>query len=89
MLNLSANAHRKTLYTLCVNDYEPMIRELTYPLMMAYADKIGAVFEVITERKFPDWPIPVEKLQIGELAAMNHDEWSIFFDSARFPCCSV
>jgi hypothetical protein len=81
MLKLSANAHRKTVYTLCINDYEPMIRELTYPLMLEYARKIGAVFEVIEGRKFPDWPIPVEKLQIAERAKANHDEWSLFYDS--------
>lgn len=59
---------RKTIYTLCVNDYAPRIRELTFPLMRDYARKIGADFHVITERKFPEWPVTYEKLQIYELA---------------------
>lgn len=72
---------KKTIYTLVVNDYAPRIRELTFPLMKHYADKIGANFHVITERKFPDWPITYEKLQIFELASQSGDDWNIFFDA--------
>jgi hypothetical protein len=72
---------RKTLYTLVVNDYAPEITALTFPLMKHYAAKIGADFHVITERKYPDWPITFEKFQVGELALERNDEWSIFFDA--------
>lgn len=72
---------RKTIYTLNVGDYEPRITELTYPLIQAYADKIGARFQVITERKRPEWPITIEKFQVAELARKNEDEWSYFIDS--------
>ena len=71
---------KKTVYTLNISDYEPMIRELATPLMMEYAEKIRASFHVIDERKYPDWPIPVEKLQIGKLSEQRGDEWSLFFD---------
>ena len=74
-------SNRKTFYTLSVNDYEPMIQELTFPLMEQYALKIGADFEVIEEREFPSWPVPVEKLQISQKAKENRDEWSIYADA--------
>lgn len=70
---------KKTVYTVNVGNYEPQITELTYPLLCAYADKIGADFHVITERKFPGWPIVYEKLQIHELG--RGSDWNIYFDS--------
>lgn len=58
---------RKVLFTLDIGNYQPAIKALTFPLMKAYAAKIGAEFYPITERKFPGWPIVYEKLQIFEL----------------------
>ena len=72
---------RKSVYTLVVDNYAPQIQELTFPLLRGYAEKIGADFEVITERKRPDWPITIEKFQVAEYAAKNGDDWSIFFDA--------
>lgn len=72
---------KKTLYTLNINNYEPQITALTYPFMQHWADKIGAEFVVMKERKFPDWPIVVEKLQIYNLARERGDDWAIFLDS--------
>lgn len=71
----------KTLYTLNIGNYEPIICDLTYPLLKHYANKIGAQFHVITERKFPEWPITYEKLQIHELAKQRKDDWAFFLDS--------
>ena len=70
---------KKTLYTLNIGDYAPEIRALTFPLLRGWADKIGADFHVIEERKFPDWPIVYEKLQIYELGQGN--DWNIFADA--------
>jgi hypothetical protein len=72
---------RKTLYTLCVDNYAPEIQALTFPLMKHYAAKIGAEFVVITERKYPEMPITFEKFQVGEMALERGDEWAIFFDA--------
>jgi hypothetical protein len=72
---------RKTIYTLNVGDYAPAIRRLTYPLLQYYAQKIGAEFFEITERRFPEWPITTEKLQIHELAKLHGNDWNIFFDA--------
>src|SRR5271170_1397401 len=72
---------KKTIYTLCVNNYAPEIQALTFPLMRHYADKIGADLVIITERKYPDMPITFEKFQVAEYAAARGDEWSIFLDA--------
>ena len=69
---------KKTVFTLNIGDYAPEICALTYPLMRAYARKIGAEFTVIRERKFPDWPVVYEKLQIYELGQEN--DWNFFID---------
>ena len=72
---------KKTVYTLNVGDYAPEICALTYPLMQAYARKIGADFHVIRERKFPGWPAVYEKLQIHELGREHGNDWNIYIDS--------
>lgn len=69
---------KKVIFTLNVGNYEPEITALTYPFMERYAKKIGAEFKIITERKFPDFPIVYEKLQIYELGKDN--DWNIYFD---------
>ena len=66
------------VYTLNINDYFPEMMEITVPLMKKYADKIGANFIEINRRKFPDWHIHYEKLQIYELG--KEADWNIFFD---------
>ena len=70
---------QKTIWTLNVDNYAPEITALTYPLIQHYAHKIGADFRTITERKFPDWPVVYEKLQIHELGKDN--DWNIYIDS--------
>lgn len=71
----------KTLFLLNIGDYERPITEVTYPLIYGWADKIGAKVHVIRERKFPDWPITYEKLQIHQLAREIGSEWNIYVDS--------
>ncbi len=69
----------KTVFTVCVNDYFPELCAITFPLIEAYARRIGAKFHVITERKFPEFPPTYEKLQLGELGRDN--EWNILIDA--------
>lgn len=76
-----ADGMRKTIYTLNVNEYAPEITVLTYPLLKLYARKCGAEFYVIGDRKFKDWPVTYEKLQIFQLAKKRKDDWSIYIDS--------
>ena len=72
----------KVIYVLNVGgNYAPEITALTYPLIHAYAHKIGAEWVEIKERKFPEWPVTYEKLQIHELAKENGADWHIYFDA--------
>jgi hypothetical protein len=72
---------KKTVYTLCVDNYEPELTAITFPFMQKYAEKIEADFFVITERKFPHMPPVYEKFQIYELAKEHGNDWNIFFDA--------
>lgn len=72
---------KKTVYTLNVNGYSPEITALTYPLISHYARKCGAEFYIINERKFSNWPVTYEKLQIYYLSKLRDDDWSIYIDS--------
>jgi hypothetical protein len=72
---------KKVIFVLNIDNYAPEITELTYPLIKYYADKIGAEFYEIKERKFPDWPVTYEKLQIYELAKELKSDWNIYIDS--------
>jgi hypothetical protein len=69
---------KSAIYTLNINNYFPEMLEITIPLMREYANRIGSDFIEITERKFPNWHMIYEKLQIYELGK-NYD-WNIFFD---------
>jgi len=72
---------KKTIFTLNVDGYSPEITEFTYPLIERYANKIGADFHIITERKSPKMPPVYEKLQIYDLGRQMRNDWNIFIDS--------
>jgi hypothetical protein len=72
---------KKTLFVLNVGNYAPKIRELSYPLIKHYAEKIGADFYEIKKRKFPGWPPVYEKLQIYQLSREMGNDWNIYIDS--------
>jgi hypothetical protein len=74
-------AIKKTVFTLNVDAYAPEITDITYPLIRHYARKIDADFHVISERKFPGWPVVYEKLQIHQLAREMQNDWNIYIDS--------
>ncbi len=70
---------KKTIFVVNVDNYAPNITALTYPFIKMYAKKIGADFQIISERKFPDMPPVYEKMQIRELGKDN--DWNIYIDS--------
>jgi hypothetical protein len=74
------NKIKKTIYLLDINDYAPEIKKLTFPYIKRYAEKIGAEIYIIKERKFPNFPITYEKLQIYELAKKHKNDWNIYID---------
>ena len=75
---------KKVIYTLNIDNYAPEVVEITRPLLLAYADKIGASVFDITEKKLTKGTIyePVyEKLQIYEYAQLHGVDWAIYIDS--------
>ena len=72
---------KKTVYTLNIDNFAPEICALTYPLIRFWADKIGADFHIIMNRKFPDYPVIYEKMQIYELGQLHKNDWNIYIDS--------
>jgi hypothetical protein len=70
---------KKAIWLLNIDDYAPEVTRITYPLIERYASKIGADVELISERRYPDWPVVYEKLQIHELGTGN--DWNIYIDS--------
>ena len=71
----------KTIFLLNIDDFEPEITRITYPFIRLYADRIGAEIFIISERKFPDWPVTYEKLQIHELGKKIGSDWNLYIDS--------
>lgn len=69
----------KRVYVLNINNYDPDITSITYPLIKKYSEKINAEFIEIKDRKFIDYPITYEKLQIHELG--KEFDWNIYIDS--------
>jgi len=72
---------KKAIFTLNVDNYAPEVTAITYPLIEFWAKKIGASFNVISERKFEGWPPVYEKLQIYELGQQMENDWNIYIDS--------
>ena len=57
---------RKLIHVVNINDFFPELFELTYPTIRSYAERNGYMINMITERKFPDYPINYEKMQVYE-----------------------
>jgi lipopolysaccharide biosynthesis glycosyltransferase len=70
---------KKVVFVLKIGDYFPELCAVTLPTIEAYAKKIGADLQYITERKFEGWPITYEKMQIHELGKNN--DWNILIDA--------
>lgn len=69
----------KCVHVLATKDYAPELCAVTIPTIKAYAERIGADFNLITERKFPDFPINYERLQIFESG--KGYEWNLNIDA--------
>ena len=56
----------KLIHVVNINDFFPELFALTYPTIRSYAERNGYMINMITERKFPDYPINYEKMQVYE-----------------------
>ena len=57
---------RKLIHVVNINDFFPELFALTSPTIRSYAERNGYMINMITERKFPDYPINYEKMQVYE-----------------------
>lgn len=57
---------KKKIHILYINEYFPELFNITYENIQQYAEKHGYDINLITERKFPDWHLHYEKMQVYE-----------------------
>ena len=57
---------RKLIHVVNINDFFPELFALTYPTIRSYAERNGYMINIIRERKFPNYPINYEKMQVYE-----------------------
>jgi hypothetical protein len=72
-------ALKKCVFVVATPGWQTAMCDITLPNLKAYADRLRADFRVITERKFPDWPVVCEKQQIYELG--REYDWNISIDA--------
>lgn len=70
---------KKCIHVVVTPGYQPEMCALTLPNIKLYADKLHADFNIISERKFPDWPIVTEKQQIYSIG--REYDWNISIDA--------
>ena len=69
----------KKVWVVTVDGYRPDICAKTLPKIQAYADRIGASFWQITDRRWAGAPPPYEKLQVFYLG--GGIDWNIIIDA--------
>lgn len=69
---------RICVHTLNINNYFPELVEFTLPTIERFCEKIRADLNIITTKKFPEFHLLAEKLQVYE-DGMNYD-YNIFID---------
>jgi hypothetical protein len=62
-----------------IDNYFPELVSLTLPTVEKYAKKINAKINIISNRKFPDWPILYEKIQVYQDG--QDADWNILMDA--------
>ena len=70
---------KTAVWVVAVDNYLPELCAITFPNLQQFAKSIDAEFNVITDRKFKDFPPSYEKLQIHELG--KDYEWNILIDA--------
>jgi hypothetical protein len=69
----------RLVHVINIDNYFPELFELTIPTIEFWTRKLRAKLNIITTRKFPDWPILYEKIQIF---FDGHDiDWNILLDA--------
>jgi hypothetical protein len=70
---------KKCIHVLNINNYFPELFEMTYKTLDRYSKKIKADLNVITTRKYEDYNVLTEKLQVYDYG-MDYD-WNLLIDA--------
>lgn len=70
---------KKIIHVVNINDYWPELTQYTFPTIEAFAKKIGGEVNYITKRRWPDWSVLYEKMQVY-YDGMGAD-WNILLDA--------
>ena len=57
---------KKIIHIVYIDDFFPELFEITFPNIKSYAERYGYEINLITERKFPEWHVHYEKMQVYE-----------------------
>jgi hypothetical protein len=82
---------KKILHVVNINDFFPELFAYTFPTMKKYAERYDWEINLITKRKFPEWHINYEKMQVwedGKDADMNLLVDADVLIHPKFPCVS-
>lgn len=70
---------KKCVHIVVIGDnYLQKLKQITLPNLLAYAQKIGADVNIIKERKFEQFPITYEKMQVFEDG--KEYDWNVLID---------
>lgn len=70
---------KKCVHVVNIGDnYLKDLKQITLPNILQYAERIGADVNIITQRKFPEWPMTYEKMQVYE-DGKGYD-WNVLID---------
>jgi len=70
---------KRTVHVVNIDDFFPELFAITFPTVERWAQKIGARVNLITQRRWPDWPILTEKLQVWYDGADS--DWNVLLDA--------
>jgi len=71
--------NKKCIHVIAINNWQPELCAITIPNLMAYAKKIGADFNLISETRFDGFPPNYERFQIWETG--RDYEWNFNIDA--------
>lgn len=70
---------KRRVHVLLLNDFFPELCVLTLPTIEAWAKRCGADVNYITKRRWPDWPLLTEKLQVWYDG--DDCDWNVLIDA--------
>ena len=70
---------KKCIHVVNINDYFNELFKISIKTIEHFANKIGADLNIISERKFYDWPLLTEKLQVYNYG--KGYDWNLLLDA--------